>query len=356
MYTDVKTLCISLESSIHQAMSQMEISRIGIVLAVDGGERLLDTITDGDIRRTILAGINPDEPVSTLLASKAKAPFDHAISAPVEADRGALLHILQQYSISHLPLVDGEQRVVGLITLEEFVSEQEPSLGAVIMAGGLGTRMRPLTEELPKPMLPVGDRPLMEIIVEQLRDSGIKHVNVSVHHKSEKITDHFGDGSDFGVDITYVTEDRPLGTAGALGLMESPKETMLIINGDILTQIDFRAMLAYHREYRADLTMAVQRYDLQVPYGVVEFEGTFVRSLADKPTLNFFVNAGIYLLEPVACRSIPNGEPYDMTDLIQRLLDEGRSVVAFPFREYWKDIGAHIDYEQAQEYMKSLRQ
>jgi NDP-sugar pyrophosphorylase family protein len=263
-----------------------------------------------------------------------------------------MLQVLQQHKILHLPLVDQDQRVVALVTLDEFVPTDEEPLMAVIMAGGLGVRLRPLTDELPKPMLPVGDRPLMEIIVRQLRASGIRHVNVTVHHKPEKITEHFGDGREFGVKITYLTEDRPLGTAGALGMMEPPQETVLVINGDILTQVDFRTMLTYHHEHHADLTVAVQQHDLQVPYGVIQCEGTFVRHLAEKPTLKFLVNAGIYLLEPIVYSFIPTGERYDMTDLIQRLLNEGRQVVAFPIREYWMDIGQNADYQQVKEHAR----
>ena len=339
-----------------EAIAQIEVSRIGIVLVVDPEFRLLGTVTDGDLRRIILAGISLDEPISVLLARKTESPFAKPVAAPVGAGRTIFIELLNQHSIRHLPLVDHEQRVVALVTMDEFAPEPEPPMQAVIMAGGMGTRLRPLTEKLPKPMLPVGNQPLMEIIVNQLRDANISHVNVSVHHESEKITNYFGDGSKFGVEITYVTEDQPLGTAGALGLMETPQETVLVINGDILTQVDFRAMRTYHQEHNADLTVAVQQYDMQVPYGIVECEGASIRGMSEKPLLKFFVNAGIYLLEPSVYSFIPNGERYDMTDLIQRLLSEGRSVVAFPIREFWSDIGQHSDYEQAQEQVKKWQQ
>jgi dTDP-glucose pyrophosphorylase len=340
----------------HEAIAQIEVSRIGIVLVVDPDQRLVGTVTDGDLRRIILAGISLDEPVSVLLARKTESPFAKPITEQIGAGRATFIKLLNQYSIRHLPLVDHYQRVVALVTSDDFSPEPERPMQAMIMAGGMGTRLRPLTENLPKPMLPVGNQPLMEIIVNQLRDANISHVNVSVHHESEKITNYFGDGSKFGVKMTYVTEDQPLGTAGALGLMQTPQETVLVINGDILTQVDFRAMRAYHQEHSADLTVAVQQYDLQVPYGIVECEGASIRSMSEKPVLKFFVNAGIYLLEPSVYNFIPNGERYDMTDLIQRLLSEGRSVVAFPIREYWSDIGQHSDYEQAQEQMKKWQQ
>lgn len=353
MYTDLTNLCIGPESTIHQAIAKMEFSPKGIVLAVDPDGRLLSTITDGDVRRAVLANIKLEETVSVLIDRKARSPQAHPITAPVDSDSNTLSGLLKQHSISHLPLVNSENRVVALVTWDEFMPDEGASLQAVIMAGGSGTRLRPLTEELPKPMLPMGDRPLMEIIVQQLQEAGVKQVNVAVHHKHQKIIEHFGDGREFGVELTYVTEDRPLGTAGSLGLMESPTQTVLVINGDILTQVDFRAMLAYHREHAADLTVAVQWYDLQVPYGVVECEGALVRRLSEKPSFKFLVNAGIYLLEPGVYGFIPDGEPYDMTDLIQRLVDEGLQVVAFPIREYWIDIGEHEDYESAQEQLKN---
>jgi dTDP-glucose pyrophosphorylase/CBS domain-containing protein len=351
METDVTKYFVIEGTSIHEAVARLDANRSGIVLVVNDDQHLLGTVTDGDVRRAILADVSLDEPVRELLARKAGTSYAKPITAPVGTDRSALLKILREHSILHLPLVDLEQRVVALVKLDEFVTEEPLSLQAVIMAGGLGSRLRPLTEKLPKPMLPVGDRPLLEIIVRQLRDAGIKHVNVSLHHNSEKIAQHFGDGRDFGVDITYATEDRPLGTAGALGLIQPPRETTLVINGDILTQVDFRAMLTYHREHDAELTVAVHRRDLQVPYGVVECDGDMVKGLTEKPFLKFFINAGIYLLEPAIYRYIPNGEPYDMTDLIARLLEEGRPVAAFPVREYWIDIGQHADYEQAQQDM-----
>ena len=336
-------------------MAQMDISKIGIVLVVDSDQRLLGTITDGDVRRAVLAKVDIEEPVETLLTAKEGSRFAQATTGPAGADRSTLLGLLQQHNIRHLPLVDDDQRVAGLATLDEYVTDLGPPAQAVIMAGGRGSRLHPLTERVPKPMLPVGDRPLMEFIVQQLRSAGINRISVSVHHKSETIIEHFGDGREFGVEISYVTEERSLGTAGALGLMESPQETMLVINGDILTQVDIRAMMQFHREHRSYLTVAVQHRNLQFQYGVIECEGTSVRRITEKPSLSFLVNAGIYLLEPPVYRFIPNDERYDMTDLIQRLLDENYTVVAFPVHEYWLDIGEKADYEQAQEHVKSWK-
>ena len=352
MRSDLTTFCIGKEWSLQNAISLMDKSRLGIALVVDGERHLLGTITDGDIRRAMLDRIQLDQPVSVVLQRKASTPHAKPVTASVDADRSTCLQLLKEHRILHLPLLDHEQRVAGLVALDDFVPN-ETSLQAVVMAGGLGSRLTPLTQDTPKPMLPVGDRPIMEIIIQKLRDVGIKQVKVTTHHQSDKITSYFKDGKDFGVELSYVTEDRPLGTIGGLGLLEVPRETTLVINGDILTQVDFRAMLTYHKEHQADLTLAVRHYDVKVPYGVVECDGPVVRRINEKPMVGFFVNAGIYLLEPSVYKFIPNGVRFDMTDLIQRLLQEGRLVVSFPIREYWLDIGEHSEYVQAGEDLKA---
>ena len=182
--------------------------------------------------------------------------------------------------------------------------------------------------------------------VDKLRDAGIHKVNVATHHLSGKITEHFGDGREFGVELNYVAEDRPLGTAGALSLLSTPEEPLLVINGDIVTDVNFRAMLAYHRELDADMTVAVRQYDFQVPYGVVECDGSDIRAIMEKPKLGFFVNAGIYLLDGSVHEFVPESERFDMTDLISRLIESGRRVVSFPVREYWVDVGHPAEYEK----------
>jgi len=353
MVADLSDLSIAPDSSIRQAMACIGRNEKGIVLITDEERRLLGTITDGDVRRAMLAGQSLDAPIGELLTCKVNSPYPEPVTAPIGTERSALLGLMREHVVRHVPLLDNDGRVVGLVTLDELLPDQVLPLQAVIMAGGFGTRLRPLTEDLPKPMLPVGDRPLMELIIEQLHHAGIRRVNITTHYMSEKIVEHFGDGCDFGVELDYVTEEQPLGTAGALGLMKVPDEPLLVINGDILTRMDFRAMLDYHREQDADLTVGVRKYDLQVPYGVIECEGPRVRQVREKPLLRFFVNAGIYLLEPSVHHYIPTGCHFDMTDLIQRLLEEKRPVVSFPIVEYWLDIGRSVDYEQAQEDLRN---
>jgi dTDP-glucose pyrophosphorylase/CBS domain-containing protein len=341
--------------SIRQAIACIDRGRQGhgIALVTDEKRHLLGTITDGDVRRTMLAGVSLDAPVSVILERKVGTQYPKPITAQVGTDREELLALMHQHVLHQIPILDDAGSVVDLVLLNELVPTNELPLQAVIMAGGLGTRLRPLTEDLPKPMLAVGGKPLMERVIEQLRQVGIRHVNVMTHYKSEKIVDYFGDGHAFGVDLSYVNEDHPLGTGGALGLMPASQEPMLVMNGDILTQVNFRAMHDFHQEHKADLTVAVRRYEMQVPYGVIECEGVRVRQLQEKPQIGFLVNAGIYLLEPTVYQFIPQNTNFNMTDLIQWLLDAGRTVVGFPIREYWLDIGQHADYEQAQEDVRN---
>jgi dTDP-glucose pyrophosphorylase len=346
---EIANAFISSDSTIRKAMACIDRNAHGIALVIDKEQRLLGTITDGDIRRAILDHLDIDVTVSELLKRRSCTPYPTPITASLGTARPELLQLMTKNAVRQIPLLDEDGRVAGLVTWDELLPGEVLALQAVIMAGGEGTRLRPLTDDKPKPLLPIGDRPTMELIVGQLRKAGIRRVNVTTHYKGEQIAEHFGDGSNFGVEIRYVTEDRPLGTAGGLGLMEKPEEPLLVVNGDIVTQVDFRAMYAFHKEHNADLTLAVREYDLGIPYGVIESDGPHVTRLSEKPVHRFFVNAGIYLLEPAVCRYIPRGEPFDMTDLIQLLLEEGRPVVSFPIIEYWLDIGRPSDYNQVQE-------
>jgi dTDP-glucose pyrophosphorylase len=336
-------------SELRRCIQTLNQGEKGIVLVLDHGGRLKGTITDGDVRRAILAGRGLETPVEELLAAKSNSSYARPVTAPLGSEPGHLLGLMRQHSIRQVPLVDDEGRVADLVAMADLLPESASPVQAVIMAGGFGKRLRPMTQDLPKPMLPVGGRPLMEHIVGQLKDAGISRMHVTTHYLPEKIKEHFGDGSQFGVDLNYLCEETPLGTAGSLGLMPPPQDTLLVINGDILTRVDFAAMLAFHREQDALITVGVRKYDLAVPYGVVEGQGGFVTRLEEKPTVSLFVNAGVYLLEPSAFRYLHRGKHLDMTDLIQLGLAEGERVASFPIHEYWLDIGNPADYKRAQE-------
>ena len=348
----IATLHVAADAPIREVVKRIDLSgRLSLALLVDAEARLLAVITDGDVRRGLLGGLTLEDAGSSLLAIKAQMPNPQAVTAALGTDPVRLLEIMQERHIRQVPLLDELGRVADIITLNDLLPTQLPELRAVIMAGGFGTRLRPLTDDTPKPMLPVAGRPAMEWIVGQLRDAGIRRMHVTTHYKPEKIMEHFGDGKDFGVELTYVNEDRPLGTGGALGLMSPPEGPILVINGDIITHLDVQKMLAFHQEYEADLTVAISRHELEIPYGVVDCQGPLVRSLREKPKLPVMVNAGIYLLQPSVHAFIPQGQHFNMTDLIQWLLDAGKKVVGFPIREYWMDIGGHQDYSKAQAHL-----
>jgi dTDP-glucose pyrophosphorylase len=342
----LEQLVVTPDSCLREVLEHIDRGAQGIALVLDGERRLVATITDGDLRRAILAGVDLELTVSRLLSQT-----DRQSHPPLTARAGTpdseLLHLMSTTTLRQIPLIDEDGRVVDIAFLSELVKEYELPLRAVVMAGGYGTRLRPLTNDLPKPMLPLGDRPLLELIVEQLRGAGIRKVSFTTHYKGDMIADHFKDGQEFGVDIQYVNEDHPLGTAGALSLLEESDEPLLVINGDILTRVDFRAMHDFHGEHEADLTVAVRQYEFQVPYGVIETRGVEVVGISEKPVMRQFINAGIYLLNPSVVRSIPNGQASDIPDLIDRLMKQERRVVCFPIREYWLDIGKADQYDQA---------
>ena len=349
MTQEVKQLFVQAHMSLREVMERIDKAGLGIALLVDQKQRFVRTITDGDLRRAILEGESLESSVDALPSPSNGT----SITAPADASQDEQLDIMLQSRVRHLPLLHEDGTVAELASSEEFVPHSP--MQAVIMAGGFGTRLRPLTDDTPKPMLPIGGKPLMERTIEGLERAGIKRINVTTHYLPEKITDHFGTGSRFGVQLNYVSEDQPLGTAGAIGLMDEVDEPLLVMNGDILTNVDYRSMLKYHQEQEAALTVAVRQYDFKVPYGVIEAKKGRVKRLKEKPQYNFLVNAGIYLLEPSVRRFIPFRKRFDMTELIDTLLENNETVVGFPIMEYWLDIGKHDDFQKAQQDIAERR-
>ena len=335
---------VTAQTTIRTTMEVIDRFAKGIAVVVDGAGHLLATVTDGDVRRAILAGVNLDQPVSRLQKAGPLRP----VVARAETSENALLALMAQHSIRQIPILDEAGRVCGLAVLHELLQQNELPVTGVIMAGGYGKRLMPLTEAVPKPMLPVNGRPLLEHTLAKLRQSGIRSVNVATHHLSQSIVDHFEDGSKFGVQLQYFEEAEPLGTAGGLASMASGTDPLLVINGDVLTSVDVRAMLDFHREHHASLTVGVRQYDIEVPFGVVETEGVQITRIQEKPILRHFINAGIYLLDRDVCRLVPVGRRFDMTDLIAAVIESGGTVISFPVREYWIDIGRIEQYHKAE--------
>ncbi len=342
------SVTIAPDASIAEAVSHLDRAGTGGLALCDSSGRLVGVLTDGDVRRAVLKGVSLDDPCR-LIAHPDPITVRGSISG------SAALRLMNEHDINHLPLVDDEGRLIEFLLRRDLISETAPNLSAVIMAGGFGRRMLPLTEHLPKPMLPVGDRPLLERTIEQLRRSGITDVSLTTHYLSDSIVSHFGDGEAFGVNISYSNEDQPLGTAGGLKLVKRPQGPFVVMNGDILTGLSFDEMLRFHTAQQALLTVGVRKHEIKVPFGVVECDDVRVTELREKPSLTLFINAGIYLLEPAAYDYIPDGVRFDMTDLIKHLLDEGRMVVSFPIIEYWQDVGRMEDYEQAQIDLRDAR-
>jgi dTDP-glucose pyrophosphorylase/CBS domain-containing protein len=337
------SVLVSPSVPIPEALARLQAAGTGLLLLVDDDRRLFGVLTDGDIRRHILNGQALEGPCGAIAS---RAPTVVRTGATT-AEMLELMDRAREYVINELPVIGADGRVEGLFLRSDFVTSEVSQVSALIMAGGLGTRLRPLTDSTPKPMLPVGDRPLLQRTLERLSRAGIRDVRVTTRYLAQQITDHFGDGQAFGVDITYLPEERPLGTGGALRKLDN-QQPLFVINGDILTNVDFQAMLAFHREHKAAATVGVRKFELQVPYGVIDCVGARVTALREKPVQHFLVNAGIYLLEPSVRAFIPGAERFDMTDLIARLLEERQPVASFPIVEYWLDVGQPRDYAQAQ--------
>jgi dTDP-glucose pyrophosphorylase len=335
-------------ATINQAIERLEQAGTQALLLVSGDRRLRGLLVDGDVRRALIGGVSFDQPCSSIAT---KEPICIAEGTPA----AEALQIMNKNDINHLPVVDAAGDLIGLLLRRDLSGEHRLDVSAIIMAGGFGTRLRPLTDQLPKPMLPVGDRPLLERTIERLRDAGIRRVNVTTHYLAEQITRHFGDGGSMGVEIRYVPEEQPLGTGGGLKLIDAPAEPFLVINGDILCGINYRDLVSFHRRSGAEATVCVRKYDMQVPYGVVECEGMWLRVMREKPLVSVFVNAGIYLIEPALQHYIPEGRRSDMTDLINLLVANGHRVATFPIVEYWLDVGQPEDYARAQRDVKAKK-
>ena len=313
-----------------------------IALVSDDSGRLLGVATDGDIRRALLRHEPLDAPISRIMTRE-------PVVAHVDDDREARRRVMNQRGLDHLPLVDAGGRLIGLETLRDVIAPPRLDNPVVLMAGGLGTRLGPLTARRPKPLLNVGTRPILETILMSIADAGFYRFHIAVNYRAEMIMRHFGDGSRFGVEITYLREKERLGTAGPLSLLpETPELPLLVMNGDILTRVDFASLLRFHRERAADATMCVREYGYEVPFGTVNVVDGYAVHLAEKPVQQFFINAGIYMLEPHLLARVPKGRFFDMPDLLQALIDDGGRLSVFPIHEYWQDIGRPEDFEQAQ--------
>ena len=337
---DVALNVLTQGSSILEAVARLDQARRKLILVTDDDGRLVGTVSDGDVRRGLMRRIDMAGPITQVMNADPVALKEGQPEATARkrlAERG----------VSVAPVVDRDGRVLGLYPdVSAFAAERDNLV--VIMAGGRGVRLAPLTQTCPKPMLKVAGRPVLETIIERMRAQGFRRFRLAVNYLAEMIEGHFGDGDGFGVEIDYLRETDPRGTAGALSLLaERPDEPFIVMNGDVLTRTVFGDLLDFHDEHRAAATVCVREHRFEAPFGVVETEGHRLISIREKPTFRWFANAGIYVLGPDALKQVPDSGHYDMPTLLATLSDRGDTVGAFPIHEYWIDIGRPPDFELA---------
>jgi dTDP-glucose pyrophosphorylase len=332
---------VPVAGTIRDAMLALEKCGLNIALVVDDAKRLVGILTDGDIRRCLLRGA----PLSDRIADHMQRNF---VSVSVRAGRAEVIDIMQARYFQQIPIVDGDGRLAGLHLLHDMISSVERPNWAVVMAGGRGTRLAPLTDVVPKPMLRVAGRPILERIVMHLVGQGVRRVFLAINYLGHIIRDHFGDGARLGARIEYLTEDKPLGTGGALSLLpEPPTAPVLVMNGDLVTQADVGALLAFHDAGNAVATVGVRKYFHTVPFGCVELDGDRLVRLDEKPTMTRLVNAGIYVLAPKLVTALPRNTATTVPDILGNAMNRSEEVRAFEIDDEWIDVGHREQLEKA---------
>ncbi|MCP5463707.1 MAG: CBS domain-containing protein [Deltaproteobacteria bacterium] len=339
---DWQKILIKAQTSILEAMRIIDETSAQIAVVIDDNQRLLGTVTDGDIRRGILKGVSVQQAVSIVMNKDPK-------TASASENKDQILELMRKQSLNQLPLIDEDRHVIRVEFLSELLAPNTKDNWVVLMAGGKGSRLRPLTDDCPKPLLKVGGKPILETIINKFQNNGFHKFFLTVNYKAEMVKEYFGDGKKFGAEIRYVEEDEPLGTAGSLRLLpEKPELPLIVMNGDLLTTINFEQLLDFHLSNSALGTMCVREYDFKVPYGVVKLENHSIEGIDEKPIHKFFVNAGIYVLDPQALDFVPAEGLFDMPSLFEKITAQDKSKsVAFPIREYWLDIGQISDFKKA---------
>ncbi|MBM7700751.1 nucleotidyltransferase family protein [Kurthia huakuii] len=342
-----KNNLICVQKTLLDVMNLINNSEFKIAFVIDEEKRLVGTVTDGDIRRSLLRE-------KSLQVSIDKVMNKNPIYGCVSQSSTDYQKKLKEYSINYLPVIDIERKIQCIVGLNKTEEIQYPNK-VVLMVGGLGSRLRPLTEHLPKSMLKIGNKPILQIIIENFKSYGFNNFVLCVNYKKEIIQSYFKNGAQFDVNIEYIEEDKRLGTAGALSLLQHDvKDPIFIMNGDLLTQVDFSKLLEYHLETGSIGTMCVREYEYQIPFGVIQTDEHKLISIQEKPLKKEYVNAGIYMLSPKAIKYIPYHEFYDMPELFNKLISMDMNTSVFPIHEYWMDIGQLADYEQANKDYESV--
>jgi dTDP-glucose pyrophosphorylase len=344
---DWKSVAVCQNTTFESVILTLDKGGLRIVLVTDEHDRLLGTVTDGDVRRALLRHVAMSAPAREVMWST-------PLVAELHWTRDQIISVMESRGLLQLPVVDAEGRVIGIETLHDLFQKRRQDNPVFLMAGGFGTRLRPLTQDCPKPMLKIGDKPILELILQSFVDVGFHHFYISTHYLPDVIRNYFGDGSSWNVNIEYVHEESPLGTGGALGLLPHDKinSPMFLMNGDLLTRVDYLSLLEFHTHHPASATICSREYESQIPYGVLQSEGHRIVQIVEKPVQRFFINAGIYVLSPELIRRVAKGERIDMPTLLEGEISAGRNVNMFPVHEYWMDIGRLDDFNKAQSELR----
>lgn len=335
-------LLIKEKTTLKEALEIIDKGTMRIAIVVDDKNKLLGTLNDGDIRRALLNSHSLEMPIISVYQK-------NPTICKTSDSRETIIQTAIKKKVYQIPIVDNDNRLIEVEDLATLLTNISKKNKVILMAGGLGTRLQPLTNDTPKPLLRVGEKPILQTIIENFETYGFKDIIISVNYKAQMIKEYFGDGSEFGVNISYIEETKRLGTAGALSLIEDEfNEPFFVMNGDLLTSINFQHLLDFHSYGNSTSTMCVREYDFQVPYGVIETKDDQIKSIVEKPIHKFFVNAGIYLLSPEVLNYIPKNSFYDMPTLFEKLIEKEKKVLSFPIHEYWLDIGRMEDFKRAQ--------
>ncbi len=315
------------------------------LFVTDNSDKLIGSLTDGDIRRAFINGFTTESTVDEVCQKPPVFAFQNTSDEQIDL-------LTQGKKIFSLPIIDEQGKITRILKTGEDGSEDGEGL-AIIMAGGEGMRLRPLTENIPKPMLKVGNKPILQILIESLRDSGYTEILINIRYLSGIITDYFKDGSDFNVKIDYITEPKPMGTAGSLGIIPPelrPDSSFLVINGDLLTTLNFKSFRDFHDTAGYDFTLCGRPYKVKIPFGYPVIEGDIVTAFREKPEFTHFVNSGIYCISPELLDKVPENKYFDMPDLIQVAIENQKRVGVFPLREVFHEVGRPETYENAEEF------
>lgn len=343
---DWRKAVVGIDASLEEAMRVLDEAALRVVMIVGGDMKLEGIMTDGDIRRVILSHHALSTPVREVMNRTPK-------TASVDSDIDARKLYVERHA-HHVPLVDANGCLVGLETYFDLLARPLKDNWVFLMAGGFGRRLGELTSNCPKPMLRVGGKPILELIIENFILAGFRKFYISVFYLADIIKAHFGDGSSRGITIVYIEENEPLGTAGALGLIpETDGLPMLMMNGDVLAKLDFEALLDSHEEFGGDLMVCTREYEIQVPFGVLMHEGHCVTAIIEKPVQKYFVNAGVYVVSPHVVQACHPARRLDMPELISDLIADGDRVTMHAINDYWIDVGRPDDFARAQMDMTS---